>query len=76
MIWKGLWLVIADVLHSQELEDLEQELSVMSECNSSMMWISLFYEYMAVEAAHLTDGEHSYAPKDVVLTGSTSPSAI
>ena len=75
LVKHALGLVEADVLHAQQLEQLEQRLAVMAEGHRPVVGIALLDEHMAVEAAHLRDGEHADAPKEQVGTGSTSPSA-
>ena len=60
-IREGLGLIIGDVAHAEELEDLEQALAVMSEGHRAVVRIALLDEDMTVEAAHLRDGEDADA---------------
>ena len=56
-IRKGLRLIVSDVLDSEELEYFEECLSVVTECNSTVVRISLLDEHVTIEASHFLDGE-------------------
>ena len=51
------WLVVSDILDAKILEYLEQGLAYMRECYGSVVWITLLNQDVAIEAAHLVDGE-------------------
>ena len=51
------WLVVSDILDAKILEYLEQGLAYMRECYGTVVWIALLNQDVAIEAAHLVDGE-------------------
>ena len=51
------WLVVSDILDAKILEYLEQGLAYMRESYCSVVWIALLNQDVAIEAAHLVDGE-------------------
>ena len=51
------WLVVSDVLDAKILEYLEQGLAYVRESYCSVVWIALLNQDVAIEAAHLVDGE-------------------
>ena len=55
-IWQRLWLIVGDVLDSEILEHLEQNLANVGEGNGSVVRIALLNEYVAIEASHLWNG--------------------
>ena len=61
--WIGerLGLIPADVLHAQELEDLKERLSKMTESHGPVVREALLNQYMAIEAAHLMNGKDANA---------------
>ena len=54
-------LIIGDIAHAEELEDLEQKLAVVAEGDRTVVRVALLNEDVAVEAAHLRDGEDADA---------------
>ena len=60
-VGQALGLVPGDVGDAEELEDLEHQLAVMAEGHGAMVRIVLLDQDMAVEAAHVVDGEHTDA---------------
>ena len=58
---EGLRLVVGNIAHAEELEDLEQELAVVAEGDRTVVRVALLDEHMTVEAAHLRDGEDADA---------------
>lgn len=60
MIGQALWLVVGDVLNVQVLE-LKQRLAPVAEGHGPMMGKALLDQHMAVEMAHLQDGEYTDA---------------
>ena len=60
-IREGFRLIIGNIAHAEELEDLEQELAIVAEGHRAVVRIALLDEDMAVEAAHLRDGEDADA---------------
>ena len=58
---QGLRLVVGDVAHAEELEDLEQKLAVVAEGDRTVVRVALLDEHMAVESPHLRDGEDADA---------------
>ena len=54
-------LIIGDIAHAEELEHLEQELAVVAEGHRAVVRIALLDKHVAVEAAHLRDGEDADA---------------
>lgn len=70
-------LVVIDVLHRNPniLKYLKQSLSVMSECNRSVMRIILLNQNVTVETSHLMNGKYANASERTVATGRTSPCA-
>ena len=44
---QALGLVVSDVLNAQELEDLKQDLAVMTECNGAVVRVTLLDQNMA-----------------------------
>lgn len=78
-------LVVIDVLHRNPniLKYLKQSLSVMSECNRSVMRIILLDQNVTVETSHLMNGKYANASertgcnrKDFSLCHILSPGAI
>ena len=60
-IGQRLRLIPADIAHAQELKDLEERLAVMAEGHRAVVGEALLDQHMAVEAAHLVDGEDADA---------------
>ena len=60
-IRQGLRLVIGDVAHAEELEDLEQELAIVTEGDRAVVRVALLNEHMAIEAAHFGNCEDADA---------------
>ena len=56
-IRQASWLVVSDVLDAKILEYLEQGLAYMRESYCTVVWIALLNQDVAIEAAHLVDGE-------------------
>lgn len=56
-----LRLIIRDVLHAQEFENLEKCLAVVSKGHRTVVWIALLDEYMTVETAHFRNSEYADA---------------
>ena len=56
-IRQASWLVVSDILDAKILEYLEQGLAYMRESYCSVVWIALLNQDVAIEAAHLVDGE-------------------
>ena len=56
-IRQASWLVVSDILDAKILEYLEQGLAYMRESYCTMVWIALLNQDVAIEAAHLIDGE-------------------
>ena len=51
------WLVVSDILDAKILEYLEQGLAYVRESYGTVVWIALLNQDVAIEAAHLVDGE-------------------
>ena len=62
-IGEGLGLVVADILNTQELEDLEERFAVMTKGHRTMVREALLDQHVAIEAAHLMDGENADTAK-------------
>ena len=56
-------LIEADVLDSEVTEEIKQELSVVTECNRTVVGITLFNQNMTVETSHLGDSEDTDTAK-------------
>ena len=56
-IRQASWLVVSDVLDAKILEYLEQGLAYVRESYCTVVWIALLNQDVAIEAAHLVDGE-------------------
>ena len=56
-IRQASWLVVSDILDAKILEYLEQGLAYVRESYGSVVWIALLNQDVAIEAAHLVDGE-------------------
>ena len=54
-------LIVGNISHTQEFEDLEQRLAVVSERHRAVVGIALLDQDVAVEAAHLWNSEHANA---------------
>ena len=54
-------LVVCDVPHAQELHDLIERLSVVSESHGPVVGIALLNQHMTVEPAHLGNGKYADA---------------
>ena len=68
-VGKALGLVVSDILNTQVLKDLVESLAVMTEGHGTVVGIALLDQHMAVEAAHLGDGEDADAAKAAGLDG-------
>ena len=58
---QGLRLVIGDVAHTEELEDLEQELAIVTEGDRAVVRVALLDEDVTLEAALLVNREDADA---------------
>ena len=56
-IRQASWLVVSDILDAKILEYLEQGLAYVRESYGTVVWIALLNQDVAIEAAHLVDGE-------------------
>ena len=56
-IRQASWLVVSDILDAKILEYLEQGLAYVRESYGTVVWIALLNQDVAIEAAHLIDGE-------------------
>ena len=56
-IRQACWLIVSDILDAKILEHLKQGLTYVRECYSTMVWIALLDQYVAIEATHLVDSE-------------------
>ena len=52
-------LIESDVLNAEVTEEVEQELSVVTECNRTVVGITLFNQNVTVEASHLGNCENT-----------------
>ena len=59
----ALGLVIGNVLNAEVLQHLEQGLAAVGKGHGTVVGIALLDQHMAVEAAHLPDGEDADAAK-------------
>ena len=57
LIRQASWLVVSDILDAKILEYLEQGLAYVRESYGTVVWIALLNQDVAIESAHLVDGE-------------------
>ena len=60
-VGQALGLVVGNIRHAEVLEHLEQGLAAVGEGHGAVVGIALLDEDMAVEPAHLRNGEHADA---------------